>query len=173
MTYKEDRNPEEQNNTETSNAQMIDKAIYERMATEYTEQINSLQDKYARLFADIENMKRRAIEEQRAASERIEKKIFLDLLPVIDNFERAMQTINTSGMQQSGFNLIYGLFQKFLKQHDIREIETSDMFDPELHEAISQVSDEQKESGSIVQVFEKGYYLHNKVLRHAKVSVVG
>jgi len=149
------------------------------MVNNYTEQINSLtkqinllQDKYTRLFADLENIKRRAAEEQKITSERLEKKIFFDLLPVIDNFERAIQATAT-GHKESGFDLIYNLFQKFLHQNDIREIETSGMFNPELHEAISQASDTQQESGSIVEVFEKGYYLHNKVLRHAKVSVVG
>lgn len=166
--------PKNDHTNESCTTETIDKALYERTVAEYTEQIAALQDKYARLFADIENMKRRAIEEQKLASERIEKKIFLSILPIIDNFERAMQANSTApAAQESGFDLIYSLFQTLLKQHGIREIETNGLFNPEIHEAISQISDTEKESGTIGQVFEKGYYLHNKVLRPAKVAVVG
>jgi len=178
MMYNEEQNtrePKDDNaeNNSDQTREMIDKELYERMVTEYTEKIAALQDTCARLFADVENMKRREAEEQKMASQRIEKKIFLDILPIIDNFERAMlANSSVHSEKQSGFDLIYSLFQKFLKQHNIREIEISGSFDPELHEAISQVTDTQKESGTIVQVFEKGYYLKNKILRHAKVSVV-
>lgn len=163
---------ETNNQTENNKNTKIDKIEHERVVAEYELKISGLQDKYIRLFSDIENMKRRTSEEQRLSSERIEKKIFLDLLPIIDNFERAMNEDNKESYQMSGITLIYSLFQKFLKQHGINEIETTGIFNPELHEAISQIIDNTQETGTIVKIFEKGYYLNNKVLRHSKVAVV-
>jgi molecular chaperone GrpE len=141
--------------------------------TALLEQVSAAKDRYARLFADVENMKRRESEEQRLKIELMQKKIFLDLLPIIDNFERAIQVeLSHKETSPSGIKLIYALFIKFLEQQGIVVIDTSGEFNPEMHEAISQVIDATKQPGTIVQVFEKGYYLHKTVLRHAKVAVV-
>lgn len=79
---------------------------------------------------------------------------------------------NKESYEISGNILIYSLFQKFLKQQGINEIETTGIFNPELQEAISQIIDNTQKTGSIVKIFEKGYYLNNKVLRHSKVAVI-
>jgi molecular chaperone GrpE len=123
----------------------------------------------------MENMRRRAAQEQQLQTEKIKKQIFLDLLPIIDNFERALQSLTTSGASAEetvrGISLIHTLLEKMLQKYGITEIKTTDYFNPELHEAIMHIESPGKESGSIIQVLEKGYMQNGSVLRPARVSV--
>src|SRR5947199_25473 len=98
-------------------------------------QVREWKDKSFRLAADIENIRRRLIEEQRLQKEKIEKKFLLDLLPLIDNFDRAIVS-NKELAEKAGLILIRNLFEKFLINYNVTEIKEMEQFDPELHEAI-------------------------------------
>lgn len=172
--YKENNNqPQTEHNEQTTkiNEEIIERKKLETEIEQLKIQVQEWKDKAFRLAADVENIRRRLSEEQRLQKEKIEKKIFLDLLPIIDNFDRAIAS-NRELADKIGLLLIRNLFEKFLTTQGVSEIKEVEQFDPELHEAISQIVDENKISGTIIEVFEKGYRLHNSILRHAKVAVV-
>lgn len=132
------------------------------------------QDKYARLTADLENYQKRTVKERSAWAESAQEKLLLPLLSIVDNFDRAMELKpEVSEDMQSwvdGIAMMYTAFGDFLKNAGVKEV-SYDSFDPEFHEALMQVDSDEKESGQIVQIMEKGYMLNDRVLRPAKVSV--
>jgi molecular chaperone GrpE len=102
--------------------------------------------------------------------------LLLKLLPVMDDFDRAVSHMETStdpAALKNGIDLIYVKFVEFLKQNGVREIETKDaVFDVDLHDAIAKVPvPEEERKGRIIDVVQKGYYLQDKVIRHSKVVV--
>lgn len=132
------------------------------------------QEKYARLTADLENYKKRTIKERSAWAESAQEKLLFPLLTIVDNFDRAMEfKPEVSQELQSwidGIAMIHTAFADFLKNAGVKEM-SYDTFNPELHEALMQVDSDEKESGEIVQVMEKGYLLNDRVLRPAKMSI--
>lgn len=130
---------------------------------------------YVRLNADIENIKRRMHKDQEAHAHRVMVDIFTDLLPIVDNFDRALQASVSYPAQDpllQGLTLIRKEFAQVLEGYGVREMTEVQMFDPELHEAVSQVSaDDVTPSGTILTLLEKGYWYNDTVLRHAKVTV--
>lgn len=132
-------------------------------------------DKFMRATADFENYKRRAVREQTAWIETCQQKIFLDLLPIVDDFDRALQ--QASGADQSvksvldGFLLIRASLIKLLHSFGIEKMSNYTLFDPVYHEAVAQVAHAEKKSGMIVEVLQQGYVWKDKVLRPAKVTV--
>lgn len=132
------------------------------------------QEKYARLTADLENYKKRTIKERSAWAESAQEKILSQLLSIVDNFDRAME-LKPEVPQElqawvDGISMIYSSFGTFLKNAGVKEV-SYDTFNPEFHEALMQVDSDEKESGEIIEVMEKGYMLNDRVLRPAKVSV--
>jgi molecular chaperone GrpE len=102
--------------------------------------------------------------------------LLINILPVIDDFDRAMQTLDMVQEEshvKDGVKLIYNKFQDFLKQNGIKEIEAiGQIFNTDLHEAITQIPAPSEElKGKIVDVVQKGYYLHDKVIRFSKVVI--
>jgi len=143
---------------------------------EYSDKNMELQDKYLRLSAEFDNYRKRTHREKteliKTASDELLKKI----IPVVDDFERGLAAVNSSvdldGLKQ-GMNLIYGRFREFLQQQGIREIESINQdFNTDFHEAVTKipVADENLK-GKVVDVVEKGYFLHDKVIRYPKVVV--
>jgi molecular chaperone GrpE len=102
--------------------------------------------------------------------------VMMSILPVVDDFERAMQSIE-QGMDfeatKEGILLIYNKFKEFNKQNGIAEIKsTGEVFDTDLHEALTKIPAPSEDlKGKIVDVIQKGYYLNDKVIRFAKVVV--
>jgi molecular chaperone GrpE len=102
--------------------------------------------------------------------------ILLEILPVMDDFERALKHIETSenctGIKE-GIDLIYVKLSDFLKQHGVKEIESlNSSFNVDLHDAVAKIPvAEEDKKGKIVEVLLKGYYLKDKVLRHSKVVI--
>jgi molecular chaperone GrpE len=100
----------------------------------------------------------------------------LGILPVIDDFERALKHIDTSenctGVKE-GIDLIYAKVSDFLKQHEVKEIESlNSNFNADLHDAVAKIPvAEEDKKGKIVEVILKGYYIKDKVLRHSKVVI--
>jgi len=130
-----------------------------------------------RATADLENFKRRMEKEQSQWHNRAQERVLLDLLAVVDDFDRAMAERQDQEPSEElkgwfeGFELIYKSLQKLLQQYDVHEIEQMTEFDPHLHEAVSQVDSPDHESGHIVEVLQKGYMFKDAVLRPAKVVV--
>lgn len=135
-----------------------------------------LQDKYLRLSAEFDNYRKRTHKEKsemiKTASDDLLKKI----IPVVDDFERGLAAVNNSvdlDAIKQGMNLIYGRFKEFLQQQGIREIDSMNQeFNTDFHEAVTTipVTDENLK-GKIVDVVEKGYFLHDKVIRYPKVVI--
>lgn len=147
----------------------------ESVVAKLEEEVNSLKDKYLRLYSDFENYKRRSAKERLEIISNANKDLMVELLPVLDDFERAIQgTAETSdvGSVQEGVQLVYSKFFKILEQKGLKKMEIvpGDAFDSEYHEAVAQIpAPEENLKGKIVDVIEKGYYLGDKVIRFAKV----
>ncbi len=135
-----------------------------------------MQDKYLRLSADFDNYRRRTLKEKMELTKTGGEKVILSLLPIIDNLERAMISIREtkdSDALKEGLELIYGKFQEFLAQNGVKEVESLNAeFDTEFHEAITKIPAPKPElKGKVVDVIERGYFLHDKVVRFAKVVI--
>lgn len=133
-------------------------------------------DKYVALSADFQNYKKRVETEKTEWFFSAQKRVFLDLLAIIDTFERALEEEKKHAESEriewiAGFSLIYQSMEKMLKKYDIQEITEISSFDPKFHEALVQVESENHSSGAIVQVLQKGYIMQGKVIRPVTVSV--
>lgn len=140
------------------------------------EKIEQLSDKHLRLQAEFDNFKRRTLREKTELLKSAGEAVLISILPVIDDFERAIQSLKDVPEDDAGKKgtlLIYSKFREFLKQNNVKEIEALNLdFDVDYHEAITKipVSDE-KLKGKVVDVVQKGYLLNDKVIRYAKVVV--
>lgn len=139
-------------------------------------ELASVQDKYLRLYSEFENYKRRTTKERADLFKTANQESILAMLPVLDDFERAMAAMpkdEANTQFQEGVNLIYNKLKNTLTQKGLKEMEAMGKgFDPDFHEAITKIpapSEDQKEK--IVAVLEKGYFLHEKVIRFAKVVI--
>lgn len=132
-------------------------------------------DKYIRLYAEFENHRRRTAKEKLEMIQSANEQLIKALLPVVDDFERAEKSLKELSEKEasaSGVLLIYQKLKKVLDQAGVKAMEVKGDFNPDLHEAITQVpvpDDSQK--GKIVDVVEKGYLINDKVIRFAKVVV--
>lgn len=140
------------------------------------EKLAEMQNKYLRLSAEFDNYRKRTLKEKMDISKYAGEELIKDILPVMDDFERALRHIeisgNTDGIKE-GIDLIYLKLSDFLKRNGVTEIESlNGEFNVDLHDATAkvQVSEEDKK-GKIVEVLLKGYYLKDKVLRHSKVVI--
>lgn len=134
------------------------------------------QNRYIQLSADMQNYKRRMEKEQLTWTRRAQETLLLQLLPIVDDFDRAIaEHKKHSGGELTawmvGFEMISKELYKFLSAARVTEITRQGAFDPILHEAIAQVDAPEVASGDIVEVIQKGYLLGDEVLRPAKVTV--
>ena len=133
-------------------------------------------DKYLRLSAEFDNYRKRTLRERMELTKTAAESVMLSILPVSDDFERAMHSIE-QGMDfeavKEGILLIYNKFQEFIKQNGITEIEAAGKeFNTDLHEALTKIPAPSEDlKGKIIDVIQKGYYLNDKVIRFAKVVV--
>ncbi len=135
-----------------------------------------LKDKHIRLQAEFDNYRKRTIKERMELLKTASESVLVNILPVIDDFDRALQTLESVQEENhitEGINLIYNKFQEFLKQNGVKEIEARGKdFDTDLHEAITKIPAPSEElKGKIVDVIQKGYYLNDKVIRFSKVVI--
>lgn len=129
-------------------------------------------DKYLRLLAEYDNFRKRSIQEKLNAFSDATAKAALEVISVIDNFERAMAADCTDENYKKGVEMIYGQFTEVIKKLGVEEIEAlGKEFDPNLHNAVSQVEDENFGENTVSQVYQKGYKLGDKVIRCAMVVV--
>ncbi len=141
-----------------------------------SEELAREKDKFLRLFAEFENYKKRTSRERMELFKTAGQEVIGSLLPVLDDFERALKEIARSSDKElfKGVELIDNKLRETLKSKGLIEIKVKagDVFDPELHDAITQIpAPDKKMKGKIIDVVEKGYSLGEKVIRHPKVVV--
>jgi len=133
------------------------------------------EDKYLRLFAEFENYKKRTTKERIELYKTAGQEVIGSLLPVLDDFSRAIK--ESKKMKNSadfvGLELIFNKFNDILKTNGLLDLEVNegDSFNPDLHEAISQIKTDKKNSGKIIDIIEKGYKMGDKIIRFPKVVV--
>jgi molecular chaperone GrpE len=137
-------------------------------------QLADAQDKHLRALAELENFKKRSMKERSEFLKYSGKEVFVDLLEVVDNFERARQFSDADAEQtRKGMELIHKLFLDVLQKWDVRgESSVGKLFNPEMHNAISRVPAEGKDPGIIVNELKKPYFYKDKLLRFGEVVVV-
>lgn len=142
---------------------------------EKDEELHALNDKYLRLAAEFDNYKRRVQRDQQDTIRFANEKLFKDLLPTLDNLERALQ----SGREQDrieglleGVNLTYKHFLDTLQKMGIKQVSSvGEVFDPAKHQAVGQVESTTIPENVIVDEYQKGYFVHDRILRPAMVTV--
>jgi molecular chaperone GrpE len=143
--------------------------------------ISEWQDKYMRAYADFENAKKRLEKEKQNAVAYSNEGFAKDMISVMDSFDGAIVSIESLSkdefsdalsMMEEGIRKIHEQLQKMLEKNGIKEIDCSGEFDPNLHQAIMQVDSDEKLSGVIAQVLQKGYTIKDQVLRPAMVSTI-
>lgn len=142
----------------------------EKLQLEY----NELKDSYLRANAEFENIKKRMEKEKISATIYANESFAKDLLDVLDALEAAINVEADDELSlkiKEGVQNTLDLLLKKLEKNMVREIDSSKEFDPNLHEAMFHVDSDEIESGHIVQTFQKGYMMNDRVLRSAKVSV--
>lgn len=139
-------------------------------------EISEWNNKYLRLYAEFDNYKRRTVKERIELQQTAGKDVIVDLLPVLDDFERALKAMeNASEINavKEGVNLIHNKFKNILMQKGLKEMEShGTAFNADIHEGITNIpapSDDLK--GKILDELEKGYYLNDKLIRFAKVVI--
>lgn len=140
------------------------------------QEISDLRDKNLRLMAEFDNFRKRSIKERSESFQYASEEVLKKILPLVDDFERAIQAMQSSDdvvAIREGIELIYGKFQGFLGDSGVRQIPTeNEIFNTDLHEAITTfpaATEDQK--GKIIDCVSKGYTLNEKVIRYAKVVV--
>ena len=133
-----------------------------------------LKDKYLRLFAEFENYKKRTFKEKLELMKTAAQDTMSALLPVLDDFDRAKKNAEDQSTEEifsEGVNLVYNKLYSVLKNKGLEAMESNgEVFDPELHEAITEIPAPTSElKGKIVDTIEKGYTLKDKIILHAKV----
>ena len=140
------------------------------------ERLAELQDKYLRLTAEFDNFRKRTLKEKIDMQKRANEELLTAILPVMDDFERALQSVDEAKditAVKEGLILIFGKFSSFLSKQGVKEIEAvKKIFDTDLHEAVTKIpAPEKKLKGKVVDVIQKGYYLNDRVLRFSKVVI--
>ena len=137
------------------------------------EQINNEKDKYVRLFAEFENYKRRTAKERIELFKTAGKDVLSSLVPVLEDFKRAISQ-EGSNSDDEGINLIFNKFNETLKNQGLIEVEVNlgDVFDAEIHEAISQIpAQEDSQKGKIIDIIQGGYKIGDNIITYPKVVV--
>jgi molecular chaperone GrpE len=131
-------------------------------------------DALQRLKAEFDNYRKRTAREQADLTSRAAQRLVNELLPVLDDLERALAAAeeHEEAKLEEGVRLVHRSLVEALQREGLAEIETEGGFDPHVHEALLSQPDDEKESGEILDVLQKGYRIGDKVLRPARVIVV-
>ncbi len=162
----------ENNQPET---EVIEEAPEEKSELELLqEKVAEDEERYKRLQADFENFRRRTRQEKEELSALVVQNFITELLPMVDNFERALAAEVTDGESfKQGVEMIFGQMMDVLKNRGLEHIETQDAkFDPNFHQAVMRVENPELEDDTIVSELQKGYMVKGKVIRPSMVQVV-
>lgn len=139
-------------------------------------ELSELKDKYLRLYSEFDNYKRRTSKERLDLLKTANQEMMVALLPVLDDFERARQSMEIAQdveAVKAGVDLIFNKLNSIMQQKGLKPMEAvGQPFDAELHEAITQIpAPDASQKGKVIDQVEKGYYLNDKVIRFAKVII--
>lgn len=156
--------------------QHLNEPVSEAAETEaLKEQIAQLNDKYLRQAAEFDNFRRRTAKERVELIQTASKDLIKDLLDVLDDSERAQEQLEkTTDIQQikEGVNLVFNKFRNTLTGKGLKPMEAvGAVFDVDLHDAVTEIDAGEDQKGKVVAEVQKGYYLNDKIIRHAKVVV--
>lgn len=159
-----------------NNAAGEESAGEEGKMKELQQQLALINDKYLRLSAEFDNYRKRTLKEKMELMKNAGEKVLADILPVVDNFERALASMEKSddiNAIREGIELIYTGFLDFLTRNGVTEIECKNTdFDTDVHEAVTKIPAPSEDlKGKVVDCIQKGYKLNDKVMRFAKVVV--
>ena len=166
--------------TDEVTADDVDLSSEEDNARNEVEELRSQLEKekkeYMFLMAEFDNFRKRTLREKSELIKNAAESAFKGLLPIVDDFERALKAtegVGDAGAVREGMELIYKKLKKYMEQNGVREMDPEDRdFDADRHEAISAVPvPDESLKGKILDTVEKGYTINDKVLRHAKVVV--
>jgi molecular chaperone GrpE len=177
----EDKEVNEQEQENGNNEHVVDDTnaeVKEEANKEQTpeEKYGELNDRFIRLYAEFDNFRKRTNKEKVDLISNANEGVLRDLLPVMDDFERAIlnnENATDIDVVKEGFHLIFNKFRSTLESKGLKPMTAKgESFDSELHEAIANVpAPSDAEKGKVIDDVEKGYYLHDKVIRYAKVVV--
>ena len=172
---KDVESPEQEEGEETESQEKTEQAVQQTASSENQEEEKEEGDaKYLRLAADFQNYKRRVEKEKSEIYAYANEKIALDIIEVMDNFERALQHSEECVYNQfaEGVSKIYKQLKSVLDKNNIVEIKAEgEDFDPNFHNAVTSEENSDFESGKVIQALQKGYTLNDKVIRPAMVRV--
>lgn len=190
MSNKKNHKPEEtqeNQNTKNNAGEQANETVQEEnnnnkqstdtdKTAEYEATIADLKDKYLRQAAEFDNYRKRVLKEKSELIQNGGESVISSLLPIIDDFERALQNMKKSddtAALKEGVELIFQKFMKTLESNGLKTIETKEAdFNTDFHEAVAMIPAPNDESkGKVVDCVQKGYKLNDKVIRHAKVAV--
>lgn len=162
-------------NSEETVEEKSEAALLQEKVDELQAKLTETEGRMLRLQADFENYKRRVQLEKQAAEKYRSQSLVSDILPALDNFERAMQVEANDEQMKSllqGMEMVYRQLQEALVKEGVEAIEAvGKQFDPHEHQAVMQVEDSEFESNAVVEEFQKGYKLKDRVIRPSMVKV--
>ena len=136
------------------------------------DELEDIKDRHTRLIAEFDNLKKRSAKEREGLYNSIMSDVISSFLPVIDNLEKAAEAESKDEEYKKGIELVLKQFKDVLSANGVKEIEAvGQPFDPELHEAVSMIQDENLGEKIVASEYRKGYKIGNKVIRHSMVVV--
>lgn len=144
----------------------------ENEAVNLQSELDETMDRYKRLMAEFDNYKKRSLKERDSLYNSLVSDIVTSFLPILDNLEKAANTKTEDEGYKRGVEMVLKQFMDTLANFGVEAIETvGETFNPEFHEAVSSVEDDELESGTIKEEVRKGYKIGEKVIRHSMVVV--
>ncbi len=141
----------------------------------YEDQIAELKDKYIRLVAEFENFRKRSARENLEIRKMAAADTISVLLPVLDDFDRAKKTAESPDSGEvftEGISLVYHKLYQIMQNLGVRKLDSNgEVFNPEFHEAITEITAGDESKGKVIDTVESGYFLNDKIIRYAKVVV--
>ncbi|MCI8965641.1 MAG: nucleotide exchange factor GrpE [Clostridia bacterium] len=176
MSDENNVNKKELNNKNEAEENISEAEVIENVSNnendKLKEELNEMADRYKRLLAEFENYKKRTQKDKEGIKDLLVSDIMTSILPVIDNLEKAAKTQTEDKAYQDGVKMVLKQLKDVLLYNGVKEIETvGKNFDPELHEAVSHVTDDKHGENIIIEEFRKGYKIGTRVIRHSMVIV--
>ncbi len=177
-TNTEEQAKQEESQDNTQNEEESEEKTKEETTESLGNKLLEINDKYLRLYSEFENFRKRTNKERLDLIENASESLIKDILPIIDDFERALQTLEKEEDEKAqntkeGMTLIYKKLLSTLEHKGLKPINAKgEVFDENLHEAVSQLpAQNEEDKGKVFDEVQKGYYLNNKVIRYSKVVV--